>query len=133
LNPYQGKDVGRRRKRRWFTPHLNEKKIFPTPSLPFSYSSQQAKKSYLVSSRKEKQRSSSGLTFPHVVLLLWVGEDLTNFSLGERTGRVGRRCMTEPKKIDETCTTRNLPITKRSGYIPPLLKRIHHQIQPLLW
>jgi hypothetical protein len=38
----------------------------------------------------EEQGIKDSLTFPHVVLLLWEGEDLTNFSLGEGIGRVRR-------------------------------------------
>jgi hypothetical protein len=92
LNPNQGKYVGRR-KRGWFTHHLRENKSsqpphFPSPVLhskekELSSKQQQGK-------MEEQQGIKDGLTFPHVVLLLWKGEDVTNFSLGEGIGRVGR-------------------------------------------
>jgi hypothetical protein len=41
---------------------------------------------------EEQQGIKDGLTFPHLVLLLWEEDDLSNFSLGEGIDTVGRWC-----------------------------------------
>jgi hypothetical protein len=92
LNPNQGKDAGRR-KRGWFTPHLNKNKSSqppPCPS-PVLHSKEKELSSKQQQGKMEEQQGiKDSHTSPHVVLLLWEGEDLTNFSLGEEIGRVER-------------------------------------------
>jgi hypothetical protein len=101
LNTNKGKDVGRR-KRGWFTPHLNKNKSSQPPPCPSPILHSKVKE---LSSKQQKEKTEEqqgikdSLTFPHVVLLLWEREDLTNFSLREGIGRVGRRLMHLTAKI----------------------------------
>jgi hypothetical protein len=86
-----------------FTPHLktNLSNFLLTLLLFFAT----RKMSYPVSGSKEntkeeQQSIKDDLIFPHVVLLLWEGEGLSNSYIGEGIGRVERR--------HRGCTSRNL-------------------------
>jgi hypothetical protein len=83
---------------------LNENKFSQLPPCPSpvlcTKENELSSKQQQGNTKEEEQGIKDGLTFPHIVFLLWEGADPSNFSVGEGIGIEGRR--------PRGCTTRNV-------------------------
>jgi hypothetical protein len=93
-NQNQAKTAGGRKKRRWIhsSPENKSSQLPPYPSPVLRNKKNELSSKRQQENTKEEQQSiKDDLTFPHVVLLLWEGEGLSNSYIGEGIGRVERR------------------------------------------